>query len=163
MIIELKQIFDVVGESIKFDYPMDLSDYELFSIHPFITPVNVKGEVFNRAGIVTIKYTSSFTLKLNCDRCLESFERKFQIPSEQILVTKLSNDNEEFLLVKDFKLDIDELCLSDILLNLPSKLLCSPDCKGLCPKCGANLNRTDCLCVKKEIDPRLAVLGELLK
>lgn len=163
MIIELKQLFDIVDESIKFDYPMDLSDYELFSIYPFITPVNVKGEFLNRAGIVTLTYTASFTLRLNCDRCLESFEREFCNSSEQILVTRLSTDNDEYLLVDNYKLDLNELCLSDILLNLPSKLLCSRDCKGLCSKCGANLNQTDCLCVKKEIDPRLAVLGELLK
>lgn len=164
MKLELKQVFDNIGESIKFDYPMDLSEYELFSIYPFITPVNVKGEVFNRAGIVYLNYSQSFTLKLNCDRCLESFTNEFNNSYEQILVSSLENDfdNDEYILVDNNKLDLDELSLSDILLNLPAKLLCSRDCKGLCVKCGANLNQTDCLCVKKEIDPRLSILSELL-
>ena len=163
MIIELKQLFDIVDESIEFDYPMDLSDYELFSIYPFITPVHIKGKFLNRASIVTLCYSASFTLKLNCDRCLESFEREFKIDSEHILVKSLNTDSDEYLLIENNRLDLNELCLSDVLLNLPSKLLCSSDCKGLCPKCGVNSNQTDCLCVTKEIDPRLAVLGELLK
>lgn len=163
MIIELKQVFDIIGESIKIDYSIDLSDYELFDDRPFITPVSVKGEIFNRAGVVYLNYSNSFTLKLNCDRCLEGFTMDFNNSYEQILVSNPETDNDEYIIVDNKKLDIDELCLSDILLNLPSKLLCSRDCKGLCPKCGANLNQTDCLCVKKEIDPRLSILGELLK
>ncbi len=163
MIIELKQVFDIVDESLEFDYSLDLSDYELFSDKPFISPVNVKGKVFNRAGIVSLNYTSDFTLKLHCDRCLEVFNRDYHFSFEQILVTKLNTDNDEYILVNDFKLDLDELCLSDILLNLPSKLLCSHDCKGLCIKCGINLNQQSCLCKKNEVDPRLEVLSQLLK
>lgn len=163
MIIELKQIFDVLDDSIEFEYNMDMSDYELFSTHPFITPVHVKGGVLNRAGIVTLRYTTDFTLKLICDRCLDEFTKEFKYSNEQILVVSLSTDNDEYIVVENHRLDMDELCLSDILLNLPSKLLCSRDCKGLCPKCGVNKNKTECLCTDKEVDPRLAVLSELLK
>jgi uncharacterized protein len=162
MIIELKQVFDIVGESFSFDYPLDLSDYELFGYHPFTSPVNVKGEVSNKAGVVFLQYSADFTLKLHCDRCLDVFNRDFHFAFEQILVTELNSDNDEYIVVEDNRLDLDELCISDILLNLPSKLLCSSDCKGLCPKCGVNLNHQSCLCKKNEVDPRLAVLSQLL-
>ncbi len=162
MIIELKQVFDIVDESVSFDYEYDLSDYELFNDKPFITPVNVKGEVANRAGVVSLNYTTDFTLQLHCDRCLEVFTRDFHYDFNQILVTELNNDNDEYIVIENYKLDLDEVCYSDILLNLPSKLLCSHDCKGLCPKCGVNLNQTSCLCKKTEIDPRLAILSQLL-
>jgi len=59
-------------------------------------------------------------------------------------------------------LDIDELALETIQLELPPKLLCSEDCKGLCPKCGADLNEAQCACPPKERDPRFDILNKLL-
>ena len=59
-------------------------------------------------------------------------------------------------------LDLDELLTEDLLLDVPSKFLCSPDCKGLCPSCGKNLNHGDCDCQQDTVDPRLAILKELL-
>ena len=55
-----------------------------------------------------------------------------------------------------------EAVISTNLQNMDSKLLCRPDCKGICPRCGKNLNEGACSC-RPEIDPRLAVLGQLLK
>lgn len=162
MIIELKQIFDLVDESQSFEYDYDLSEYELFDDKPFISPVHIKGEVANRAGIVVLSYTVDFTMNLHCDRCLDSFQQIFHNSFEQILVTELNTDNDEYIVIEDYRLDLDELCLSDILLSLPTKLLCSDECKGLCSQCGVNLNHTSCLCKKTNIDPRLAVLSQLL-
>lgn len=162
MIIELKQVFDNLDESLSFQYDYDLSEYELFNSKPFVTPVEIKGEVFNRAGIVELVYSIDFTMKLPCDRCLEVFTRDFHFDFEQILVTELNDDNDEYIVIENYQLDLNEVCFSDILLNLPSKLLCSRDCKGLCSKCGVNLNQKSCLCKKTEIDPRLAVLSQLL-
>ena len=59
------------------------------------------------------------------------------------------------------KLDIERLTLEDIYFALPSKVLCDDDCKGLCSKCGANLNEGPCEC-KKDIDPRFEALLSLL-
>lgn len=160
MIIELKQVFDLIDECLQFEYDYDLSGYEIFNDKPFFVPVHVKGEVVNRAGIVILSYAADFKLRLHCDRCLDEFERNFTVSCEQVLVTELNTDNDEYIVVEDYKLNTDELVLSDILLNLPSKLLCSRDCKGLCPQCGANLNHADCLCKKTDIDPRLAALSE---
>lgn len=58
-------------------------------------------------------------------------------------------------------LDLEELILSDILLELPTKLLCKEDCKGLCPHCGCNLNHQSCDCNKAYHDPRWDVLNTL--
>ena len=61
------------------------------------------------------------------------------------------------------KLDLDELVYSEVIVSLPMKHLCSEECRGICFKCGKNLNDGDCDCPKKEIDPRLAALADLLK
>ena len=59
------------------------------------------------------------------------------------------------------KIDLSELVREQIILNLPEKIFCSEDCKGLCAKCGANRNLIDCNCDKKELDPRWAALKNL--
>lgn len=163
--LDLRQIFDIVGEEKSFDYEFDLTDYELYGVRPFIKPVSVKGRVYNEAEMVLISYSAAFRLRLPCDRCLDEFERDCRYAFEEVLVLEESEEHEEYVVVPDAKLDMDALCLSDILLNLPYKQLCDlgEDCKGLCPKCGANQNHTGCNCSHKEVDPRLAALGELLK
>ena len=83
---------------------------------------------------------------------------------EHYLVTSLSGDqNDDYIETPDHTIDLDELLTADILLELPSKFLCSDNCKGLCPKCGANLNETTCNCTTKQIDPRLEVLKQLIE
>ena len=60
-------------------------------------------------------------------------------------------------------MDLSEIVINNILIGMPLKSLCRENCKGLCPKCGKDLNLGDCDCPKKEIDSRFAVLKELLK
>ncbi|MBQ3225937.1 MAG: DUF177 domain-containing protein, partial [Clostridia bacterium] len=60
------------------------------------------------------------------------------------------------------EIELDDIIESNILVNLSLKYLCSDDCKGLCPVCGADRNLTDCSCGQDEIDPRMAGLKNLL-
>ena len=68
---------------------------------------------------------------------------------------------DDYIVLPDLVLDLDALAEEDVVLNLPSKVLCKDDCKGLCPQCGKNLNDGPCDC-KEPVDPRLAGLLELL-
>jgi len=165
MTMDLKQLFEVVGERIELNEALDLSDYELYQSKPFITPVRVVGEIVNQAGMVLLSMNLAFTMKLTCDRCLDEFEREFSCNWDHVLVAEpLTDDSDmESIEVLDGLLNLDELVLSDILLNLPSKLLCRKNCKGLCPQCGRNRNHGTCNCTEKTVDPRWAALGELLK
>ena len=70
--------------------------------------------------------------------------------------------SDDYILTEGNSLDLDELVVSDILLELPTKLLCKEDCKGLCSSCGRNLNEGKCGCEEKTVDPRLEVLRQLL-
>lgn len=163
MSIDLKQLFEIPGEKLVLDESLDLSQYELFGTYPFYLPIKVAGKIENKAGVVFLNMTVDLAMKVCCDRCLDEFERKYQYSFEHVLVPKLNTDNDEYVVAEDFQLDLEDLVLSDILLNLPSKLLCREDCKGLCSKCGQNLNEGSCDCTDKFVDPRFAVLGELLK
>ena len=73
-----------------------------------------------------------------------------------------NEEDDEILLLEDGKVDVGELAREAFILDMYTKTLCSEDCKGLCPRCGADLNLGPCSC-KKEVDPRLAVLAKLLE
>lgn len=163
MILELNQHFEVIGSRLDFDEQLQWQDVEWSGSNPFQTPLHVVGTIENRAGIVMMEVSVDFTMTLNCDRCLEPFTVEYSYEFSHILVTETANDNDEYIVLPDRLLSLDEVLEADILLNLPSKLLCKEDCKGLCAICGQNKNLKDCECKEKLGDPRFAVLDQLLK
>ena len=83
--------------------------------------------------------------------------------TNKVFVTHFENDKdfEDYIVIDDASLNLDEFVREEILLFLPNKILCKENCKGLCPKCGKNLNDGKCDC-KKDVDPRMEVLLQLL-
>lgn len=166
MQLALQQVFDIVGERLPFDYQLDLAatwdDASGMDTCPFVQPVHVFGTVENTAGIVTLTIQCQTTIRLSCDRCLAMFERPLDEVFEHILVQSVQSEDEDYIVLADACLDLDELVRADILLSFPSKVLCRDDCKGLCDQCGANLNETQCDCKTVSVDPRLEALGKFL-
>ncbi len=158
MFIELEGLFNGAVSSVPIDGEFDFSKESLGGVFPFTTPVKIKGEIKNTAGIVTIEAVASFSLDVCCDRCAEEITLDYELPVEHGLVRNLSDEeNDDYIVVEDMRLNAEELTLEDIYLSVPSKFLCSDDCKGLCMQCGANLNEGSCGC-RKELDPRWAAL-----
>lgn len=163
MVLDLKSIFVNEGQSQELETEFDFSDVEVFDLHPLVKPVKVSGKVFNRAGVVSLCVTCTVVYEAPCDRCGTDAKEVIPVDINRTLVSKLENDdNEEYILLSDMVLDLKELCYTEVILRLPTKHLCKEDCKGLCAKCGANLNEGDCDCPKTEIDPRLEALKSLL-
>ncbi len=156
MFIELEPVFNNVGLKKEFQYSFFMEDSGVD------VPVRVSGKIENRAGVVSLTADVAFQDTVACDRCLKPVVRSFQKQFTHILTASLNDeDNDEFILAEDMHFDLDALLREDVLLALPMKVLCKADCKGLCPMCGADRNETVCGC-KKPVDPRLAVLQELL-
>ncbi len=110
-------------------------------------------------------------LELQCARCLEPVREDVKREFE-LLYRPLGVDaGRDELSVTDAEAEIgyyqgDGLLLEDVLreqvlLALPLKVTCRPDCKGLCPQCGKNLNQEQCSCSKELEDPRWAALKEV--
>jgi uncharacterized protein len=146
MTINLRKIFNLPGESMPVDVSVEPSELTDIQGYTFATPVNIKGQVYNRAGIVKIKFATEFTLNIICDRCLKEFDRSYSYEFEHIVVKSLTTDNDEYIVADNESIDLKEIAISDLLLQLPSKLLCDENCKGLCMKCGCNLNESQCDC-----------------
>lgn len=158
MFIDLEPVFNNVGFVTEIDYSFSVDDVECIK-----EPVKVKGKVENKAGIVTLSGLIKFEISALCDRCAEEFTREMSFPFTHVLISKRNEEeNDDFILVEKMRMDLDELLREDIILSLPTQLLCKEDCKGLCQMCGQNLNYKQCGC-KKPVDPRLAVLQQFLE
>ena len=148
MKLNLKQIFNITGESRDIDFSILPEEIGQLKGVAFVSPLAVKGRVYNRADLVTLEYTADLTLRHTCDRCLSEFERSYNYDFSHIVVPSVSNDNDEYIVAEDMSIDLNEIVISDSLLQLPSKILCREDCRGICPVCYCNLNETDCNCLK---------------
>ena len=121
-----------------------------------------------------VKVTGEFTanLQLECDRCLKSvdssvkgtFSREYATAAEYEAqrAVELSEDDLDLSIYDGQVIDIDGLIREELLLAAPDPLLCQPDCRGICPTCGADLTAGNCNCEATDIDPRWAALKELV-
>ncbi len=163
MKLDLTDLFDNPGISQDFDTKMDLSDVKRWGNPIFGSLVSVKGHVEKRSGIVSIKYAVDFMLQAVCDRCLTDISRQEHMEFSHILVFSLNREDDgEFIVIPDGKLDLAELTASDILLELPTAMVCDQGCKGLCPICGKNRNLESCNCRQEKSGRGLEILRDLL-
>ncbi len=164
MLLGLSKIIDVPGASLPFTASIDLSDLQYGESFPVSEQVEASGTVRNTAGVLMMTGSLHTTIHGVCDRCAAAFDAYVEFPLDVVLVTELTNEENEdewvFPLVGD-SADLEDIIRTVFVLNLDSKLLCKPDCKGLCCRCGKNLNDGPCGC-QKEIDPRFAALKQLL-
>ncbi len=163
MIIDLKSVFTGKNPSLQLDYLLDLSDFEFAGQFPLKKPVKLSGEISNKASLVRLCAQIEFEFSSPCDRCGKQTEHNHKVCVDKALATAIEGeDSDTILLVPDMKLDLDDFIYTETVVNLPMKHLCKEDCKGVCSKCGKDLNEGKCDCPEKEIDPRLAVLAQLL-
>lgn len=148
MVFNLKDVFNTAGMQKDISYDIQPEELDSLKGYEFISPVSVKGTVFNRADVVYARFSTEFNLRLVCDRCLKEFEKTFFYEFEHIIVKSLVNeDNDDYIIAENDKVDFNEVAVSDLLLRLPSKILCKDDCKGLCMVCGCDLNESECDCL----------------
>ncbi|MCM1227954.1 MAG: DUF177 domain-containing protein [Clostridium sp.] len=146
MIADLRRIFYTSGLKQEFDYLVSGTELPKNDSYAFKGDVVVSGCVYNRADVVHLDYSVKFTLSIICDRCLKELDREYSFDFRRIVVKNVNSDNDEFIVAENDRIDLTEIAVSDLLLSLPTKMLCKDDCKGLCPVCGCDLNESDCGC-----------------
>ena len=162
MRLDLRNIIHVPEASKSFQFQMDLSGLEFYGEHLITRPVQIEGSVTNHAGALVLEGTARSVLDLTCDRCGKEFSREKVVPLDCLVAHELEDEeHDEIVLLDGTELDLDEVVTTAYVLAMDIKNLCSDDCKGLCYKCGADLNVESCKC-KPEVDPRLAALAQLL-
>ena len=163
MRLNVNKLLHTPDSSQDFRFSLDLSDLEFGGVTPVTEPVNVEGRVQNKAGVLLCDLTAHTTLHCVCDRCLKDFEQEKTVPYSCVLAQeKQFDEDEDIVVLEEDEVDLGDLARTAFILEMDTKFLCDEDCKGLCPGCGVNLNFEPCRC-KKEVDPRLAKLAQLLE
>lgn len=163
MVLNLKDVFLNDGEKVKAQFEVELKSISLDGIYPFDSDAKVTAVAENKLGFVSLRLDTEFIYNRPCDRCGEAMNKELEFSFDHRLVAGLSDsEDDDYIEVPDFELELDDLVVSDILLELPGKYLCSEDCQGLCPDCGCNLNHSECTCSKGNVDPRLEILKQLI-
>jgi uncharacterized protein len=156
-------IADIPDEGLHIDIEekVDLEGISLMSPVTADLELNKMGKEIVVSGEVTTE------VELQCSRCLKIFKRDLELPVEVVYHPLeeigveghgLRDDELDMGFYKGEELDLKELLREQLLLNIQMKPLCSEECKGLCPRCGTDLNMGQCDCEEEEVDPRLEVL-----
>jgi uncharacterized protein len=151
-------------------YPSEAFAHEQESF-TVVVPITLTFDIFKDKGIVRLIGSVKTTLELPCSRCLEAFQwpldAQFDLRYQPRVQNvgederKIEEDDLSTAFYEDDDIDLGQLMREQCYLSLPMKPLCRAECRGLCPICGANLNRDPCGCVAEWQDPRLAPLKQL--
>ena len=134
-----------------------------------LSPVTAKLRIDNSGTLIVVEGTLLVRVQLHCSRCLKEFALDLDVSFNEAFREKgpsagmgMEQDDEIILFSGDI-IDFTTTIRDNLIAALPMKALCQKNCRGLCPRCGQDLNQGECDCPKSEGDPRMAVLGKLLK
>ena len=165
MILDVSQLIQNDGAVKELDFSLEL-DNTSFNGQDIVfeTPFFLKGTLKNIAGVLYLNLNADVSFKTQCARCLDSVSVHHRFDIEEVFV-KAGYDGveEDVTVLESGNIDLSEVTEMAFVGSLPINYLCSEDCKGLCSVCGINLNSQSCSCADDNIDPRLAVLKQLLK
>lgn len=167
MVVDLLPILNTEGARMEVRGDVDLGGLRLTDGGPeFASPVQVDAAMTCIGDTIEFEGTVSGCFRVLCARCAKELTQAFSFPFSEALSNKPGqapdNDEDGVIAFAGTTVDITDIISSNILVNLSLKYLCSDDCKGLCPTCGADLNAGPCGCVTDELDPRLSVLKKWL-
>ncbi len=139
------------GEDIPFEISFQLDDNLIsYKGYKFLTPAIVKGKMNYQNEKLLIIANVNFKILAICDNCSENFEKNINFDFEENFVENFNSHNEEDYLINQTSVEIDKPVIDNLLLNIPTKMLCKDSCKGLCSICGKNKNFYSCNCKSLE-------------
>ena len=168
MLIDLSEILSIEGKTQVVEAPVSMDSFQSklgsFSViekKPIcVTLVNTGKKV------VKIEAKGVITLAIPCDKCLKDVPTEFEVDISEEIDMKASREDrikdlDEINYVTGCSLDVDQLVHNEILIHWPLRVLCKENCRGICPKCGMNLNEGTCDCDRFVPDPRMAVISDI--
>ena len=167
MTVDLLSIINIEGKVLKVNDTIDFSGKSEFDVK-FVAPAEVEACFSSLGGEVNLKGRVNCSVEYTCDRCAKTYPSSLSVEFHEVLKKETPFENEEntdndIIFFKGNSVDLDEIVYKNIFMNIPTKKLCKADCKGLCAKCGKDLNEGDCSCDTRETDPRFDVLDNFFK
>ena len=161
MRLDLREIIEIPGASVPFACELETERLDFPSVAAYKAPPRAAGRVVNEAGILRLEGQVTAEMTCVCDRCGGSFDSVKTTQIDAVIVEEDTGVNPELFVLDGDGIDLDEVLSTCFILDMETKFLCREDCKGLCSRCGKNLNLGPCGC-GKQLDPRFAVLEQLL-
>lgn len=168
MLINLTDVLTSEGRTKEMQVPIEMTT---FSNGPEEYPVIEAGLVdfkFScvKRGKAEVQGKTWVVLEMECDRCLKKVEKKIELDFFREVyapdaMTEDTDDEDDLKFMEGYQLNVEDLVYSEILLNLPTKVLCREDCKGICRQCGKDLNEGECGCDTFVPDPRMAAIKDI--
>lgn len=168
--LDISRIRNVPGSHERFHLETNAFDF-MDDAWTLNGPMVIDVEIHHQGQFLELSGQIQTELKSRCVRCLQPVtlivHSKLQ---EQLLYAKdvslfshlaVGEVEEKYFIYDHDTLDITDIIREAVLADLPPKVLCREDCRGLCPRCGKNFNDGHCDCQIEEIDPRLAILAKL--
>jgi len=167
MLVNLTDVFTSEGKVIEKTVSLEMTEFQSkMGIFPITQQSPIQITMTNLGvGKALVECKAEITLGMLCDRCLAdvpvALELKISrdVTSQDAIDSLEDDDNQDIL--EGNQLNVETLINNEILINLPDKILCQEDCKGICKKCGHNLNDGDCGCDDFVPDPRMAAIKDI--
>jgi len=165
MLVNLTDVFTsqtgVLSEEIALEMTVFDDGYHRYEILRK-TPISFR---FTNIGVgkVKIEAQAKLVLQMQCDRCLKPVEEEIEISADVDVTSPdipLEEDDDQTFM-DGYSLNVEDLLGNEILMSLPAKVLCQPECKGICMKCGKDLNLGECGCDTFVPDPRMAAIKDI--
>jgi uncharacterized protein len=155
MKMSIGHLLNEPGSSLNYQFLLE-QDSLKHDEFKFLQPVKVQGVMTNTGNEINLAGKVSTQIEGYCSRCIEPVIQDYVAEFDEVY------ELEEFE-SEDPCIDLGQCAWDFLMASLPVKMLCGPDCPGLCIHCGKPLKEGACDCRHKDIDPRLAALKGLLK
>lgn len=167
MKVNISSVKKELGSRQPFTFEFDAADlFEKDETTWIYGSVRVEGFVVNTGKTLEVQGLVKAVAELSCNRCLVAFQSDFEIPFRESCRQDGADQEQaedSLLYCTGDEIELSELVREAVVLAEPLKAVCRENCKGLCSRCGVNLNISSCKCEQNVIDPRLAALEQLLR
>lgn len=167
MYVNLTDVFTSEGKVIQKSIPIEMEEFSCKNGKYEIVSKSPVSFTFSNLGVgkVRVQGKAEVTLRMNCDRCLRPVDEILHLDFEQEVfspeVARPDSMDDDQPYMEDYQLNVEELVNTEITVNLPMKVLCKADCKGICRQCGKDLNMGSCECDAFVLDPRMAAIKDI--
>ena len=167
MLVNLSDVLTSEGKQVRESAVLEMTSFESRMGTYEIVEKTPVAFTFTNIGIGKAKVEGNVSLKMKaqCDRCLTEVPVTLNLSFERIVVSPDVPTEEEEVddlsFMEGYQLNVETFVYNEIMGNWPAKILCKEDCRGICPKCGQNLNIRDCGCDTFVPDPRMAAIQDI--
>ena len=168
MIINISEIISTTAKTEFFTVPLDMDTIQVNHTEYALDEKEPVELVISNTGNREVHITGHMhvVVLIPCDRCLQDVRTAFDLDIDRTVDFKDSDQArieslDEMSYIEHSELDVDLLVYNEILLHFPMKTLCREDCKGLCLRCGQDLNKGECGCDRESLDPRMSVIRDI--